>query len=114
MMILSIKVLFVLGLFGFACALKKYVFSLLVLFGAMALELFENGLTNSWLLVGCEIVFIVLIVKETSLRKDKSILVKYNPMSSSNVLPQRLRFVFYMLFILALLLRLISVLVGRL
>ncbi len=76
MMILSIKVLFVLGLFGFACALKKYVFSLLVLFGAMALEVFENGLTNSWLLVGCEIVFIVLIVKETSLRKDKSILVK--------------------------------------
>ena len=85
MMILSIKVLFVLGLFGFACALKKYVFSLLVLFGAMALEVFENGLTNSWLLVGCEIVFIVLIVKETSLRKDKSILVKYNGSSCMTV-----------------------------
>lgn len=113
MMTLIINIVLVLGLLAFSWFSKRYVVSLLFLAGVMILEVVEHGMGNSWFLVLCEVICALFVVQETQMRKESSVLLKYNPLFHGNVLPRRVQFVVCVLFTIALLLRLVGLFVHR-
>jgi len=104
-----INVLVYLGILIFSSMTSRYAVGLILVFALSILEIAEYGMSHFMFLLLCELTVVLFVIKETTLRKENSPLLKYNPLYSKNVLPKGAQVVICMMFVLALIVRTIAI-----
>lgn len=111
--IVMINLVIFLIVISYVAIWKNYLIGLILILGLMIVDVMGYGMQHFVFLVACELVFVVLAIREIKEKGDNSSLLRFNPLYKNNQIPRGLQLIFLSVFILAFLVQFVALLLPK-